>query len=188
MKCPICGSGSLETRNGKFVFTPPPNIPGGNIVIDGAEWEECSSCGEQIFPPSLQNSLEEKRYERLGLLRPEDIRDIRKRAGLTQTEMADFVGVGEKTYTRWESGRSLQNKSSDTLIRLADMHPELFIQVEVQRDPSREIHIKEYLSSLQARKGINPVSMAAHGGNIDPALCEELRKRLNAILENRKGK
>ncbi len=40
--------------------------------------------------------------------------------------MAERLGVGEKTYTRWESGRSIQNKSSDNLIRLMDRSPEQF--------------------------------------------------------------
>jgi len=185
-RCPICGAESLETRRGEFRFAPPAKIPGGQIVVRDAEWQECASCGEQILGPALEAALEDQRYKRLGLLRPEEIRAVRKRAGLTQTEMAQFVGLGEKTYTRWESGRSLQKRSSDNLIRLADQHPELFIQLEAQRDPDREKLISDYLASLQEHKGANRYAMATHGGELDPSLGELLRERLQKIAKGRK--
>ena len=184
-RCPICGAESLEPRRGEFRFDPPANIPGGQIVVPDAEWQECASCGEQILGPALEVALEDQRYKRLGLLRPEEIRAVRKRAGLTQMEMAQFVGLGEKTYTRWESGRSLQNRSSDNLIRLADQHPELFIQLEAQRDTDREKLISDYLASLQERKGANRYAMATHGGELDPSLGELLRERLQKIAKGR---
>ena len=133
--CPICGAESLERRQGEFRFFPPANIPGGDIVVPEAEWEECASCGEQILGLELEAALEDQRRRRLCLLPPGEIQEVRRRAGLTQIEMAQFVGVGEKTYARWESGRSIQNRSSDNLIRLADRHPGLFVQMEAQRNP-----------------------------------------------------
>lgn len=184
--CPICGVESLEARRGDFRFDPPANMPGGQIVVPDTEWEECASCGEQILGAHLEAALEDQRYMRLGLLRPEGIKEVRKRAGLTQTEMAQFVGVGEKTYTRWESGRSLQNRSNDNLIRLADEHPELFLQLEAQRDPGRQKLIFDYLQGLQQHKGTNRYAMAAHGGELDPSLGKVLRERLLKIAEGRK--
>jgi len=185
-KCPICGAESLEARRGDFRFDLPANIPGGQIVIPDSEWEECVSCGEQILGAKLEAALEEVRYKRLGLLRPEEIKEVRERAGLTQTDMAQFVGVGQKTYTRWESGRSLQNRSSDNLIRLADRHPEVFMQLEAQRDPGREKLISEYLEGLQEHKGANRYAMAAHGVELDPSLGKLLRERLQNIAKGRK--
>ena len=173
-KCPICGAESLATRRGEFRFTPPANIPGGDIVVPEAEWEECASCGEQILGPELEEALEDQRYKRVGLLRPEEIKEVRERAGLTQTQMAQFLGVGEKTYTRWESGRSLQNRSSDNLIRLSDRHPEL------------DKLICQYLQDLQEHKGANHCAMAAHGAELDASLGEMLRERLQRIAERKK--
>ena len=115
--CPICGELSLEIRTGDYKFDPPPNIPGGTIIIHSTSWEECTNCSEQIISLDLEQQLENVRRERLGLLTPGQIRHIRESAGLTQIEMAQLLGLGDKTYTRWESGKSLQNKSSDNLIR-----------------------------------------------------------------------
>jgi putative zinc finger/helix-turn-helix YgiT family protein len=183
--CPICGAESLERRQGEFRFSPPANIPGGEIVVPDATWDECASCGEQILGLDLEAALENERYNRLGLLRPEKIKEVRRRAGLTQTEMAQFVGVGEKTYTRWESGRSVQNRSSDNLIRLADRHPELFIQLEAQRDPDREKLILDYVEGLQEHKGTNRYAMAAHGAELDPSLSALLGERVRKIAQGR---
>jgi putative zinc finger/helix-turn-helix YgiT family protein len=185
-ECPVCGKVALEKRQGEFRFTPPPEIPGGEMVIPDATWEECSACGEQMLPPALGDALLVERYRRLGLLSPGEIAEIRDRAGLSQVEMAGFLGVGEKTYARWESGHSIHNMSSDNLIRLVAQGPELFPRLKAQRDPGRQSVIAEYIHSLPQLKGSNRLALAAHGGELDPAIAETLRKRLLEIVESRK--
>jgi len=185
-ECPSCGKHAMEPRTGEFRFDPPPNIPGGTMVIQGAAWEECLQCGEQLLPPELNNALDAEQYKRIGLLGPDKIKDARQRAGLTQAEMSQFLGVGEKTYTRWESGRSIHNKSSDNLIRLADRYPELFVQMEAQRDPNRENLIAEYFRGLDKPWELNTYAMAAHGAELDPAMTGLLLERLRLIAENRR--
>lgn len=181
-KCPICGSSSLETKTGEFRFDPPQEIPGGTIIIQNAEWEECGACSEVILSLDLEHAIEKERYRRLGLLPPQDILEIRKCAGLSQTQMAKLLGVGEKTYTRWESGSSLQNKSSDNLIRLVATNADLFPKLEAERNPEREKQITEYLKSLESIEGRNPAAIAAHGGELDPSIGKELRRRLLEII------
>jgi len=185
-ECPVCGKVALETRRGEFHFTPPPEIPGGEMLIPDATWEECSVCGEQMLPPALGDALLAERYHRLGLLSPGQTAEIRQRAGLTQVKMAEFLGVGEKTYARWESGRSIHNMSSDNLIRLVAQSPELFPRLKAQRDPDRKRLIGEYVQSLPQLKGSSNLALAAHGGELDPAIAEILRNRLQEIVRSRK--
>ena len=132
-------------------------------MIEDAEWEECGSCQEKLIPPKLNDVLLSARYERLGLLRPDQIKEVRERAGLTQEEMARFINVGERTYTRWESGRSIHNRSSDNLIRLAEICPELFVQIEAQRDPKRSELIRGYFNTLPETEITHRPAIAAHG-------------------------
>lgn len=185
-KCPMCGELALSSRNGEFRFVPPKNIPGGEMVVPGAEWLECGSCGKRILPPALDQALDRLRYERLGLLTPAEIKEVRERAGKSQADMAGLLGVGEKTYTRWESGRSIQNRSSDNLIRLADGHPEQFLYLEAQRDPKRSNVIRGYFDELPRLKGANDQAMAAHGAELDEVICSVLRERLRMLAEDRK--
>jgi putative zinc finger/helix-turn-helix YgiT family protein len=184
-RCPLCGAQALVPHEGTYKMYPPDNIPGGPLTVPGAQWEACTACGEEILPATLLAELEAQRVERLGYLRPDQIRAVRERAGLTQTEMAAFVGVGEKTYCRWEAGRSLQNLSSDNLIRLADRVPEVFAQLAAQRDPGRQVVIDDYLESLADDKGDNDLAMAAHGAELDVALAAQLRERLQALASQR---
>lgn len=184
-RCPLCGAQSLVAHEGTYKLYPPDNIPGGPLIVPAAQWEACTACGEEILPAVLLAELEARRIERLGYLRPDQIRAVRERAGLTQTEMAVFVGVGEKTYCRWEAGRSLQNLSSDNLIRLADRVPEVFAQLAAQRDPGRQAVIDAYLDGLAADKGGSDLAMAAHGAELDAALAAQLRERLQVLAAQR---
>ena len=182
-KCPICGNISLEEHSGEYRFDTPPNIPGGTIVIQSAIWEECDSCGEQILSLELEHAIEKERYHRLGLLTPERIKEIRNCAGLTQTDMAQFLGVGEKAFTRWESGKSLQNKSNDNLLRLVERSPELFLQLDAERSPERGKIVSDYIKSLGNLKGKNKLAMAAHGGELDQTIVTKLREHLQQIID-----
>lgn len=185
-KCPICGNETLEPRHGEFRFEPPANIPGGLMVVPDTDWLECSSCEERILSNELNDAIELMTYDRLGLLPPKEIEDIRTRLGLTQVQMAELLGVGEKTYARWEAGKSYHNTSSDNLIRLVAQSPELFSRLNAQRDPERRRRIAEYVRGLETSKGGNPMAMAAHGGELDAGVGEVLRRRLGEIIDARK--
>jgi len=186
-QCPNCGSQPRELKHGNYVFTPPPNIPGGPMVVKDATWEECENCGQQLLSPALSRALEELSIQRQGLLLPAKIKAIREKLGLTQTAMAERLGIGEKTYTRWESGRSIQNRSSDNLIRLMDRAPEQFAVIEAQRNPQRSMKIAEYFNKLGQHDGQSQLAMAAHNADLDPESAERIREALRkAALQQQK--
>jgi HTH-type transcriptional regulator / antitoxin MqsA len=190
VECPICGAETLEDRKGDYRFPLPQNFaPHKAIVVSKAEWQACGSCGEVILSPDLEKKLEAERYRLLGLLAPSEIKQVRERIGVSQLEMAKLLGVGEKTYTRWESATSLQNKSMDNLIRLVDRHPELFPQLEAERSGTGVGIVADYLKQVYGMKEGHPEALAAHGElppNVD---IGDLRKRLTALLrKQRKAK
>ncbi|MCL2700738.1 MAG: type II toxin-antitoxin system MqsA family antitoxin [Phycisphaerae bacterium] len=169
-------------KRGDFHFAPPPDIPGGTIVIPDTTWFECENCGEQLLSAELDCRLTEETTRRQGLLLPAQIKAIREKLGLTQSEMAERLRVGDKTYTRWESGRSMQNQSSDNLIRAMDRSPKELAMIEAQRDPERPRLIAGYFGCIRqpGQRGQNPLAMAAHDTelnlhNMDKA-CEALRE------------
>ncbi|MCC6426625.1 MAG: type II toxin-antitoxin system MqsA family antitoxin [Phycisphaerales bacterium] len=176
--CPMCGKNSLTEKHGEYRFEPPDPIPGGAIVVPDATWYECGACHEQIVPPALEQAIERERCRRLGLLTPEEIKAVRERTGLSAVDMATLLGVGEKTYTRWENGRSLQNKSNDTLIRMVDRNAEIFEIVEAERQPGREAMVRNYVINLETLKGRQNVAMAAHGADLSTFDLEAIRARI----------
>jgi putative zinc finger/helix-turn-helix YgiT family protein len=185
-QCPNCGSNSRELKQGNYVFTPPPNIPGGPMVVKDATWEECENCGQQLLSPALSRALQELSIQRQGLLLPAKIKAIREKLGLTQTAMAERLGVGEKTYTRWESGRSIQNRSSDNLIRLMDRAPEQFAVIEAQRNPDRSTKIADYFNKLGQYEGQSQLDMAGHDADLDPESADRIREALRKAVRQQK--
>jgi HTH-type transcriptional regulator/antitoxin MqsA len=59
-----------------------------------------------------------------GFLTDEDIKRIRKKLGFTQEEMAERLGVGLKTFARYETLSVRQSKAMDNLLRILDGYPE----------------------------------------------------------------
>lgn len=181
-KCPLCGSETLEHKQGDYRFDPPPSIPGGTMIIPNATWDACATCGEEILPDELTKAIEEEQYRRLGLLTPSEIRQVRRKTGLSAVDMANLLGVGEKSYTRWENGRSIQNKSNDTLIRLLDKNADAFASVDAERRPDRDKLLSRYVTHLKTLKGQRQYAMAAHGGDLGVANTETLRRRVREIV------
>lgn len=81
----------------------------------------CKSCGKEIFPHELWVNHDQVVYDeyrrRKGLLTSQQIKDIRKKRGLSQVELARFIRCGEKNIARYETG-TIQDRSFDLLIRL----------------------------------------------------------------------
>lgn len=50
----------------------------------------------------------------------EDIKRIRKKNGLTQGFLANWLGVSKKTVQAWESGRNIPNGTSARLLSLME--------------------------------------------------------------------
>jgi DNA-binding transcriptional regulator YiaG len=113
--CPPCGEESLRTMQGSFRFEPPPDIPGGTMIIPNPTWQHCTACNEDIVPHELDQAIDRERYNRLGLLTPDEIRRVREKTGLSAVDMSLVLGVGEKTYTRWVNGTTsgLQREANE---------------------------------------------------------------------------
>ncbi len=98
-----------------------------SIRLDAVEMYECELCGEATFTPeqdkTVSDLVKHKAREKLNLLPPEAIVDIRKRCNLTQEEMERLFGLGQKVVIRWEKGRVLQSKTADMLLRLLARNP-----------------------------------------------------------------
>ena len=70
-QCPMCGKQTLDEQHGTYRFDPPPNIPGGTMIVSETTWEHCSSCGEDILSLELEAALDREQCQRQGLLLPE---------------------------------------------------------------------------------------------------------------------
>jgi putative transcriptional regulator len=69
------------------------------------------------------------RGRRLKLEPRSTILRARLKSGLTQTQFAVLMGVSKRTLEQWEQGRREPSGAAKTLIRLAELHPEILREV-----------------------------------------------------------
>lgn len=50
-------------------------------------------------------------------------------AGLTQAQFAALLGVSRRTLEQWEQGRREPSGAAKTLIRVAELHPEILREI-----------------------------------------------------------
>ena len=123
--CAVCDSDRVKKFRKKFEarYNQTP------VVIENAEMYRCESCGEEFFTSEqsreLSRQIKSRVREEAGLLSPERIVEIRKNLGLSQTELEDLFGLGDKVVTRWENGRVVQGRTADVALRLLEMEPGL---------------------------------------------------------------
>src|SRR5664280_61468 len=53
----------------------------------------------------------------------------RLKSGLTQAQFAALLGVSKRTLEQWEQGRRAPSGAAKTLIRLAELHPEVLREI-----------------------------------------------------------
>lgn len=121
MLCPECGA-EMRPTSDRIV----EHYRGVEICIEGIEHMACDSCNEIMIPKKSMSRYVEaanSEYRRKeGLLSPSEIRETRKRLGLTQKQFQQMVGVKDPTVSRWETGKVVQDKVADNLIRAIRDH------------------------------------------------------------------
>ncbi|HEY2738181.1 MAG TPA: helix-turn-helix domain-containing protein [Thermoanaerobaculia bacterium] len=60
---------------------------------------------------------------------PSPIAKARMNAGLTQGQFAALLGVSKRTLEQWEQGRREPSGAAKTLIKVAELHPEVLREI-----------------------------------------------------------
>lgn len=92
--------------------TSPPTI----LKVTVPAWRDPED-GEIYLDGESIRLLDDARARHHGLMTSGEIRDLRQSLGLTQKRLSELLQIGEKTWTRWESGRDRPSKSLHLLIR-----------------------------------------------------------------------
>ena len=138
ISCAVCDSEKAKRIRRKFDarYNQMP------VVIENAEMYRCESCGEEFFTPEqsreLSRRIKNQVREEWGLLSPERIVEIRRSLGLSQSELEELFGLGEKVVTRWENGRVIQGRTADVALRLLEMEPGLLPKLRKQLHAARQ--------------------------------------------------
>lgn len=100
-----------------------PNLEGDAIaetVTVQAPVTICPHSGDEMLTVEAFEIIDTTKARYMGLLLPAEIGKLRQRHGLTQRQMSDLLQVGEKSYTRWETGWSRPSRVINVLLRALD--------------------------------------------------------------------
>jgi len=64
-----------------------------------------------------------------SLNEPSPAKTIRKKLKLSQSAFAGLMGVSPRTIQDWEQGRRAPQGPAKSLLRIAEQHPEIFIEL-----------------------------------------------------------
>ena len=87
--------------------------------------------GRDIWQEVLDGVREIKagRGKRISVEPRSPIVRARLQSGLTQAQFAALLGVSKRTLEQWEQGRRVPSGAAKTLIRVAELHPEVLREI-----------------------------------------------------------
>jgi len=111
---------NAPTKKVPFDIYLPATADKEAVFVETIEVAVYENFGEDFLTAESSELIERTRARHMGFLHGKDIRDLRKRLGLTQDELSALLDCGEKSLSRWESGRGLPSGIVNKLLRLLD--------------------------------------------------------------------
>jgi DNA-binding XRE family transcriptional regulator len=101
------------------------------------KWDE--ELREWLLTPKAHEIIENTKARHMGLLLAGQLKELRERCDFSQKEMGELFQVGEKSWTRWESGNHRPSRSINLMIRaLYDGEISVNYLLELAGKPKRE--------------------------------------------------
>ncbi len=123
------------------VWVNIPTLDGNDIAEKIQITVPCrieESSGEEFLGGEALRMIDKIKARHMGLLLPEEVRQLRKRLGLTQKDISELLQIGAKSYLCRESGRERPSRVINILLRaLADDKLDINY-LRSLRDPSRK--------------------------------------------------
>ncbi|RZO84552.1 MAG: helix-turn-helix domain-containing protein [Oceanococcus sp.] len=88
-----------------------------------------SDLGDKLLK-SVQE-MQAGKVARATTVAPNEVAAARIRTGLSQTQFAKALNISPRTLQEWEQGRRKPSGAAQTLIQIANRHPEVIMEVAV---------------------------------------------------------
>lgn len=105
----------IEVEERVLIPTLDGSAVAETITVKVPAWRDPKD-GEIYFDGEATAILDRAKARHMGLLSPDEIKKLRQRLRLTQKEISELLQIGEKTWTRWESGRERPSRSMNILL------------------------------------------------------------------------
>jgi len=73
--------------------------------------------------------MKSRKAGRVHKIKAPEIAAIRVKVGLSQEQFADLLGVSPRTLQDWEQGRRTPSRSAQTLLKIAERHPQVLREI-----------------------------------------------------------
>jgi putative zinc finger/helix-turn-helix YgiT family protein len=127
--------------------------------------QKCSKCGFEYIDDAAEDIRHEAVCRHLGVLTPDEIREVREEYGFSRAEFSRLSRLGEATLTRWENGSLIQNNAYDQFLRLL-RYPENIRRLQVSTTTTARSRVRE-MATLD--------SYRFRAIKVEPGLREEQR-------------
>lgn len=121
-RCPICEDGHLSDK-----IEPNPVEYGGRSAVLALRYSVCDACGSELAGAEQvranKRTMIAFRKQVDGLLTGAEVRALRERFGLNQTQAARLFGGGPVAFSKYENDDVAQSEAMDKLLRVAGEVP-----------------------------------------------------------------
>jgi transcriptional regulator with XRE-family HTH domain len=117
MKCAICRERRTFPVTELYETTVEHDGRSYQLSIPDLNLLKCEACGNRILPDAADDRVSDALRIAAGFLHPSVIKEQRLRLGLTQSQLAGLLCVGEATLCRWETGGQIQSHHMDVMLR-----------------------------------------------------------------------
>jgi putative zinc finger/helix-turn-helix YgiT family protein len=121
--CPTCDAGQLREQRIDYSVTAADGV---KVVVPNLLVEICDHCGEIILSADAADTVDAAIAEQTEQLTVRELERIREDLGVDQTEMSEILGLGDKTYHRWEKGNQVPSRSMGYYLRALAEFPMAF--------------------------------------------------------------
>jgi DNA-binding transcriptional regulator YiaG len=201
--CPSCEQGRLHLVQIEKPMEEFADLTGYAPKVQ--VWvDRCDHCQETFYPAETVKFIEQIDADELERLLPEELATIRKALCPNggQTEMSEILGLGSKTYHRWENGSQYPSRSMCYYLRVLEHFPEAFAWLRArgwrvsEPQPDALVHLqaeglpwpahfsrqREYRFLLaQALQGQSAVPLAHHPSPL--SAMSDLNDRFRELAE-----
>ena len=174
--CPACEKGHLSLVTRDFVAHIGE---GQKLRVPGITMEVCDKCDEEILPLESAREVDAAIAEYTDRLTPGELTEIREAFKVDQTEMSEALGLGSKTYHRWEKGSQYPSRSMGYYLRALREYPEVFAWLRARGWHGRNRITTQGLPTIvfgNCGVGFAPVRREQSGR---PAPIADVQARLN---------
>lgn len=112
----------IEKRLERIEVDEPVDIPNADgtaiaqtITVKVPAWRDPKD-GEVYLDADSIAAIDKAKARHFGVLAPQELATLRRRLGATQKDIGEALQIGEKTWSRWETGRERPSRSMNLLL------------------------------------------------------------------------